>query len=90
MKRKPCASCPFLPNNNEEFGVIAEKLCEKFNQPRPNFWAKLSIRENVKNDAISSGQLICHCSIYDSEMNMRPEKGTPCVGLRNYLDKNEN
>lgn len=53
--------------------------------PKPDFWACLSIRNNVKEDAIKSGHLQCHSTVYDAEMNPHPEKSRPCVGLANYL-----
>jgi len=84
---QPCASCPFLLHNHKEFGAVAERLCAKFGQPKPDFWASLSIRENVKRDAIKTGRLQCHCSVYDAQMNAHPEKSRPCVGLAAHLNK---
>lgn len=81
----PCASCPFLPQNHKKFGVVAERLCAKFGQPKPDFWACLSIRENVKRDAIESRRLQCHCTVYDAQMNPHPEASRLCAGLAAYL-----
>ena len=83
--QNPCASCPFLRQNHKEFGAVAERLCAKFSKPKPDFWACLSIRENVKRDAIESGRLQCHCTVYDAQMNPHPEESRPCAGLAAYL-----
>lgn len=82
-------SCPFLPTNHKEFGAVAERLCLKFGQPKPDFWACLSIRENVKNDAIQNRKLQCHCTVYDASMNPHPEASRPCAGLAAYLESNK-
>lgn len=77
----PCASCPFLETNFQEFNRLAERLCELHHQPKPDFWACTSIRENVKKDAIATGHLLCHSTVYDAQMNATPENGKPCAGL---------
>ncbi len=81
----PCVSCPFLKTNFKEFNAVAERLCAKHGQPKPDFWACLSIRENVKNDAIKGKVLQCHCTVYDAQMNPHPETSRPCSGLAAYL-----
>lgn len=84
---QPCSSCPFLPLNHEEFGQVAERLCKKFKQPKPDFWGRLSIRESVKKDAVGNQRLQCHCTVYDKEMNPHPEESRPCAGLALYLEQ---
>ena len=74
--------------NHKEFGAVAERLCAKFGQPKPDFWACLSIRENVKNDAIQNRRLQCHCTVYDAKMNAHPEASRQCAGLAAYLKSN--
>ena len=74
--------------NHKEFGAVTERLCAKFGQPKPDFWACLSIRENVKNDAIQNRRLQCHCTVYDAKMNPHPEASRPCAGLAAYLESN--
>lgn len=75
--------------NHKEFGEVAKRLCKKFGQPEPDFWACLSIRESVKSDAINNGRLQCHVTVYDAEMNPHPEKSKPCAGLAAYLKANK-
>jgi hypothetical protein len=85
LRVQPCASCPFLPMNHKEFGAVAERLCAKLGQPKPDFWACVSIRENVKNEGIQNRSLQCHSTVYDSKMNPHPEASRPCAGLAAYL-----
>lgn len=87
LSETPCPSCPFLETNFAEFAVVAEKLCAKFGKPKPDFWACLSIRENVKADAIKTGVLQCHATVYDAQMNPHPEGSRPCAGLALHLRK---
>lgn len=82
---KPCASCPFLPHNHKEFGVVAAKLCLKHGRPKPDFWACLSIRKSVVDEAKATGRLLCHCHVYDKGMNADPRGARPCAGLMLWL-----
>ena len=83
--KSPCASCPFLETNFKEFNQVAEALCELHQKPKPDFWACLSIRQNVIRDGLESGHLLCHSSVYDSAMKAHPEQGRPCAGLARRL-----
>lgn len=85
--KTPCPSCPFLKTNFKEFAAVAERLCKKHGQPKPDFWACLSIRNNVVSEAIESGQLQCHSTVYDSDMSAHPETSQLCVGLEMHLTK---
>lgn len=84
---KPCPSCPFLPWNHGEFKVIADRLCAKAGKPPPDFWERLSIRESVVKDALATRRLLCHSTVYDEAMNLRPEaEHKPCIGLFQQLN----
>lgn len=82
---KPCASCPFLKTNFQEFNAVAKRLSAKAGEPEPDFFQCVTIRRRVVADAIANGGLICHQSIYDSEMNPTKE-GSQCVG---YLEQQQ-
>lgn len=90
-KQKPdasCASCPFrgFPNH-DQFAVVARKLCRKFDKSDPDFWQVEAIRQRVIDEAVSTGRLQCHTTVYDAHMNAQPENSTPCKGLEQHLEK---
>lgn len=83
-----CASCPFHDTNFDEFNAFAERLYKKLGQPKPDFWACTSTRESVKADAIKEGQLACHCTVYDGDMNVNLANAKPCGGLAKFFQEN--
>lgn len=84
MASKQCVSCPFLETNFKEFNAVATKLSIKEGQPKPDFFQCLTIRQRVVDDALSTGRLLCHSTVYDDAMNAVGD-GKPCAGLSKCL-----
>lgn len=71
-----CPSCPFLEGNDKEFGAVVARLrkqqgIEGKPAKRDIGWARISIMCDAQG---SGGNFMCHCSVYDRDMWVRPMK----------------
>ena len=87
---KACASCPFRSDNHLEFGLVAKALSKKHKQPVPDFFQVLTIRKRITEEAVKAGFLLCHQSVYDSDMNASTTKAIQCSGLAEHVEAKAN
>lgn len=81
LTSKACASCPFRVVNFKEFGAVAKALSKKHGLPEPDFFQVVTVRQRIMDEAIATGSLACHSSIYNNKMNADVTGATPCIGL---------
>lgn len=97
-REEQCASCPFLKDNDEQFGKLVTKLREKdaymrgARKPKPP--TKLVIaqaRHRVELDVrLRSPDFACHASVYGPDMETkRMEHWRQCPGATAYARKLE-
>ena len=65
-----CASCPFRKGNDDEFGVIVERLNKRYNADG----TIEQVRFSVQHEAKSNGDFACHQTAYSSDMELQPDR----------------
>lgn len=68
-----CASCPFRIGNNAEFGAVVERL--RAAEGIVGTLTKKIVgfaRTALWMDAVRTGDFMCHCTVYDANMQIRP------------------
>ena len=81
-----CAACPFKKNNELEFGEIVRRLFNLQGAGRKPTPANVrDVRLNVKLDKARKGDFICHDTVYDDHMRLKPEEGhRQCPGASKW------
>lgn len=88
--KKPCTSCPFLKDNNEAFGKIVAKLHDAAGKEPPNEFDVAVARFNVQQDGLRSGDLVCHSTVYDDDLEKRPmSEWKQCAGAAEAYRKGD-
>lgn len=66
-----CASCPFLPDNDTEFGVIVDRLRALHGLEKACPLSVFQTRMAVQEEVSGHGDFVCHGTAYTPEMGLR-------------------
>lgn len=77
-----CASCPFRPDNDAEFGAVLTRL----NRGVPVTAEQIAeARRRVKEDLQHSGDFVCHGTAYTPDMELRDDsEHRQCAGATEF------
>lgn len=74
--KEQCVSCPFRDDNDEEFGVIVQRLRDlhdaEISNSTPLSLLVVRARERIRHDTETIGDFRCHCTVYDEDMTVKP------------------
>lgn len=78
--KKPCASCPFIKGNYEEFNTVVNRLRAAIGAEPLDFFQCITARERVIEEAFATWRFACHASVYNGAME---QTGDPvaCAGF---------
>ena len=81
-----CASCPFLAGNNAEFGEVVTRLLAQLGRVgTANLMDIAFARERIKRETKQRGDFLCHGTVYDEAMMVRPPaEFRQCAGATKY------
>lgn len=78
---KQCKSCPFLKDNDKEFGAVVNAIKKKNGLPSEEGCNVRESRLNVVFDALLHGDLACHATAYGPNMELQPRsEHRQCIG----------
>lgn len=77
-----CVSCPFREGNDPEWSTIVTKLRKALGVRGPVTQEVLDhARAKARKDLEFSGEFACHLTVYDADMNRKPDnEGRQCRG----------